>query len=317
MKEFDFLKIISEKLTDSSLIGDDCAYLEDFDLFITQDTLVENVHFSLYTTSPYLLGRKSVSVNLSDLAAALAAPKFITVSLSVPSHINNDFVSELYRGINDVCNQYGVKVAGGDITGSDNVIISITAIGKRQSLFFASRKYAKKGDLIVVTGNFGKSAAGLYALSEFLYCEEDIISSHVNPHPRISEANKIANLTDCDIAVTDTSDGLADSLYKIAVSSKHSLRIDFDKVPVSQNVIDFANRNNIDYKNFVKWGGEDYELLFCMPENLYSKLNTNEFICIGEVQNKDNSPSVIIEYANSHERITQEIFEAKTFNHFK
>ncbi len=316
MKESDFLKIIKDRLSDSSLIGDDCAYLDDFDLFISQDTLVENVHFSLYTTTPYLLGRKSVSVNLSDLAAALAVPKFITVSLSLPPDISSDFVSELYRGINDVCCQYGVKVAGGDITGSSSVVISVTAIGKRHSLFFSSRKYAKKDDLIVVTGDFGKSAAGLYALSEFLYCGENIISCHLNPVPRVAQADKIANLIDCDIAATDVSDGLADSLYKIASESRHSLKIDFDKVPVSPDVIDFARRNDIDYKNFVKWGGEDYELLFCISENIYSKLNPNEFVCIGRVQNKDNFPSVIIKDGNKEEKITKEVFEANSFNHF-
>ena len=74
MRELEFLKIIEKTLDSSSFLGDDCAFLDDFDIFVTQDTLVENVHFSLYTTTPYLLGRKAVSVNLSDLAAALSIP---------------------------------------------------------------------------------------------------------------------------------------------------------------------------------------------------------------------------------------------------
>ncbi len=316
MKELEFLDIIKNRLSNSSFIGDDCAYLEDFDIFITQDTLVEDVHFSKYTISPYLLGRKAVSVNLSDLAAALALPKYISVSISLPKETNGGFVEELYRGINDVCTEYSVKVTGGDITGSDKVVISITAIGKRNCFFLSSRKYAKKDDVIVVTGESGTSAAGLYALSEFLQCDDEIISKHLNPAPRIELSKKLAGLTDSNICVTDTSDGLVDSLYKIAVSSKRSLKIDLNKVPVNPKVIDFAKNNDVDWKNFVKWGGEDYELLICMSENLYSKLNPAEFILIGSVLNKDNNPSVIIQDGDNTEKITKEIFEANSYNHF-
>ena len=105
MNELRFLEIINKTLDSSSFLGNDCAYLDDFDIFVTQDTLVEDVHFSLYTINPYLLGRKSVSVNLSDLAAALSIPKYILVSLSLPKNTKDYFVSELYRGINDVCQE--------------------------------------------------------------------------------------------------------------------------------------------------------------------------------------------------------------------
>lgn len=316
MRELEFLEIIKNKLTDSSLIGDDCAYLEDFDMYITQDTLVEDVHFTKYTIKPYQLGRKAVSVNLSDLAAALAAPKYISVSLSLPKDIKNSYVEEIYRGINDVCTQHGVKVTGGDITGGDKIVISITALGKRHSIFASSRKYAKKDDLIVVTGDFGSSSTGLYALSQFLYCDKELIEKHLNPTPRTEEAKKLANLTDSDIAVMDTSDGLIDALYKTALASKHSMKIDFEKVPVSDKVINFCEKNELNYKDFVKWGGEDYELLICMPENLYSKLNHDEFKCIGTVCNKDNSPSVIINDEGETLRITKEVFEKNSYNHF-
>ena len=84
MKELEFLDIIKNSLSFKSFIGNDCAFLDEHDLFFTQDTLVEDVHFSLYTTTPYLLGRKAVNVNLSDLAAALAKPEYISISLSLP-----------------------------------------------------------------------------------------------------------------------------------------------------------------------------------------------------------------------------------------
>ena len=84
MNEFEILDVINNRLSSSEFLGDDCTFLEDWNIFVTHDTLVEDVHFTMHTTSPYLLGRKSVAVNLSDLAAALCEAKYITVSLSMP-----------------------------------------------------------------------------------------------------------------------------------------------------------------------------------------------------------------------------------------
>ena len=316
MNELRFLEIINKTLDSSSFLGNDCAYLDDFDIFVTQDTLVEDVHFSLYTINPYLLGRKSVSVNLSDLAAALSIPKYILVSLSLPKNTKDYFVSELYRGINDVCQEYGVKVVGGDITGSDKVVISICAIGKKKSLFLSSRSKAKKDDYILVTGQFGNSSAGFYALSNFLQASDSLINSHLNPTPRVNEALKLASLIDNDIAVMDCSDGLIDALYKISLASMHNLKIDLNSVPVSDNLKEFCSYNFLDYKNFVKWGGEDYELLVCVPEKTYLKLDKNLFTLIGRVQNKDKNPSVIVKDNTVFEKITKDIFEKNSFNHF-
>lgn len=316
MKELCLLDTIKNSLTCSSFLGDDCACIDELGIIVTHDTLVENVHFSLYTTSPYLLGRKAVSVNLSDISAALAEPKYITVSISLPSNISESFVSELYRGINDVCNEFKVCVVGGDITGGKEVVISVCAIGKRYGVFSSSRKFAKKGDYIVTTGFYGASSAGFYALSNFLNCEELLINSHLNPSARVRESRKLADCTDSDIAVMDTSDGLVDALYKIALASKHSLEVYFDKIPVSEELINFSGRNGLDYGDFVKWGGEDFELVACVPEETYIRLDNSVFKCIGRVLNKDNNPVVVINYKNKSETINKEIFEHNSYNHF-
>lgn len=316
MREFDLINLIKNSLDDASFIGDDCAYLEDFDLYFTQDTLVEDVHFSLYTTNAYLLGRKAVSVNLSDLASAFATPKYISVSLSLPKTVKDSFVSELYQGINEVCKEYNVKVIGGDITGSDKVIISISAIGKKTSLFNVSRKYAKKDDVIVVTGEFGSSGAALNAFSDFLVCDDELKEKHLNPTPRVKEGIKLAKLADCNLASTDCSDGLISALYNIANASKRSLKIDINKVPVNPKTIEYCKVNDLDYKEFVKWGAEDYELLICMPEKLYNELNSEEFVKIGSVLNKDNTPVIMIKDGEKTETLTKNAFEEKSFNHF-
>jgi len=316
MKELNFIEIIKNTLSVSSYLGDDCAFLDDLDIFVTHDTLVENVHFSMYTTNAYLLGRKAVSVNLSDLAAALCIPKYITVSVSVPDSVKDSFIENLYKGINDVCSLYNVKVIGGDITGSDKIVISVCAIGKKSSLFLSSRKFAKKDDYILVTGEFGSSSAGLHALSNFLQADEVLINSQLNPTPRLKESAKAAGIIDSDIAVMDCSDGLVDALYKISQASRHSIKIDINAVPYNHALKEYCSINNLDCKNFIKWGGEDYELLLCVPEHTYLNLDKNLFKCIGRVQNKDNMPSVIIQDGNNFEKITKEVFESNSFNHF-
>ena len=316
MKELDFLEIIKNKINNSSYIGDDCAFLSDLDIFVTQDTIVQDIHFSLDTITPYLLGRKAVSVNFSDLSAALADPKYITISISVPKLTKNSFIEELYRGINDICNEFNADIIGGDITGSDKVVISVCAIGKKVSQYITSRSYAKKGDFIVATGSFGASAAGLHSLQNFLYADDILINAHLNPIARVKEAKMAAEIINSNIAAMDCSDGLIDSLYKIALSSKHSLSIDMNKVPVKNEVKEYCFRNNLDYKKLVKWGGEDYELILCVSEEIYNKLDKNLFTLIGKVQNKDTNPSVIIINGNNQEKITKSIFETNSFNHF-
>ena len=316
MKELDFLEIINKTLDETTFLGDDCAYLSDLDIFVTQDTLVEDVHFSTYTTNAYNLGRKAVSVNLSDLAAAIAEPKYITVSVSMPKLTKNSFVENLYKGINDVCKEYNVKVIGGDITGSEKIVISITAIGKKISKYLSSRSNAKKDDYIIVTGNLGVSSVGFYALSNFLFADEELLNAHLNPTPRIKESKELAKIINKDITVMDTSDGLIDALYKISKASRHSIKIDIEKLPVNKKTKDFCLQNNLDYKNFAKWGGEDFELVACVSEEIYSKLDKNLFTYIGKVMNKDNTPCVIIKDNEKEEKIAQEIFEKKSFDHF-
>ncbi len=316
MKELDYINIIKNELDDNTLLGDDCAYLKDLGIFITQDTLIEDVHFTLHTITPYLLGRKAVSVNLSDLAASMAQPNYISVSVSLPKRIKESFMEELYKGINDVCKKYGVKVSGGDITGSDKVTISICAIGKKDSKYISSRSYAKKGDYVLVTGRFGSSGAGLYALQNFLYADNKLIDAHLNPVPKIKEALKLKELITDNLAIMDTSDGLIDALYKIASDSKRNIEIDINKVPVDKELIEFCKYNNLNYKDFVKWGAEDYELLICANEETYNKLDKNIFIPIGKVLNKDTTPYVNIKDNGEIEKITKEKFDKMSYNHF-
>lgn len=315
MKELEFINTIKNTLSYSNFLGDDCAFLEDLDIFTTHDSLVEDVHFSLKTTSPYLLGRKSVTVNLSDLAASLSTPKYISVSLSLPSSINEDFVKEFYTGINEICNEYNIKVVGGDITRSEKVFISILAIGKKTCKYISSRSFAKKGDIVLTTGTYGASACGLFCLQNNLKENKTVLEAHINPVSRIKEALTIAKVINRNIAAMDTSDGLMDAIFKISQDSKCKIEIDFESIPVKKEVIEIAKNNSINYADWVLWGGEDYELIACVSESEYKKLDSNIFKIIGIVTDETNS-EVKLKTNTDKISITKEIFENKSFNHF-
>ena len=316
MKESEVLNIIQKTLSDSSYIGDDCAELKPFNLFITQDSLVEDVHFNLKTTTPYQLGIKAVAVNISDLLTRLSKPMFISVGLSLPKNITSDFISELYRGIDSVCLKYGVKVTGGDITGSEKVVISIAAIGKRDYKYNTSRAFAKEGDYIVTTGFYGASSAGLYALQNGISVSEKLTNACFTPQARFEEAEIMKNIADCDLASADTSDGLADTLFKIADASGVCITVNYENIPVLSQVRDFAKQNNLDEKQFVLWGGEDFELIFCVSEETFNKLDHIRFKFIGRVENRTDTPRIKIICGETADIIDKNTVDNKTFNHF-
>ena len=260
MKEIEILNIINNSLNDNTLLGEDCAFLKDLGLFITQDTLCEGVHFDLKYTDFYTLAQKSVAVNLSDLAANLAKPKYISISLSFPSFIKNNEIENFYRGINDSCNKYNIVVTGGDLTGSkSDIVISICAIGvpykKNQPV--VSRGYAKENQVICVTKNYGSSAYALNCLQNNKKCSDEILKAHLSPKPDIDISEKLANLNCKKIAVMDSSDGLCDALFKMAKASDKLFEIDFNKIPedlVEEFDDEFAKfKNLLPHNSVVIW----------------------------------------------------------------
>ncbi|MBQ2645683.1 thiamine-phosphate kinase [bacterium] len=318
MKENRILDIIKETLTDNHYIGNDCADLNELGLFITQDTLVEDVHFSLKTTTPYQLGQKAVEVNISDLAVPMSNPVYISVALSLPGNISEDFVRELYKGINSTCIKYGIFVTGGDITGSDKIHISVTAIGRRRHSINISRNFAKPGNFIMATGTFGTSAAGLYALNHGIKVSDEIINAYLTPEARLWNAHEAGKYIEEDFAGMDTSDGLGDALYKIAKASNVSINVILDDLPILPEVRELALKNNIDIKDWVLWGGDDYELLYCASYYHYSILSSKGFNYIGyiEEKNDENTPFVQIQDKDNLIIIDENLYNQKSFNHF-
>lgn len=309
MKELEYLDVINNTLGDSSLLGDDCAFLQEFNMYVTQDTLVEKVHFDLDTTTAYELGQKAVSVNLSDLAASLSQPSYITISLSLPKNINTDFVRDFYTGVNEICKEYNVIVAGGDLTGSKEVVVSVCAIGKKIFDVNVSRHYSKPGQAIVVTGTHGDSAGGLRLLSNGCRENNSLIKKHLLPQPKIKESIELAAVLQKEqiknLAIMDTSDGLGDAIYKLSKGCGYVFDINYKDIPVNNELKRFFPD---EYKDLVMWGGEDFELLFTVEESIFDKLDKNKFFRIGSVSDKKFS-----DCDNEDFRVE---FQEKSFKHF-
>ncbi len=260
MKELEFIKIINN-ITKSPYLGDDCAYLKDEGLVITQDNFVEDVHFKREWATPYQIGYKAAVVNISDLLAAGAIPKYLTIGLSIPNDINDEFVKEFYLGIK--AGSYGAEVVGGDITGADKVFVSVTAIGSDEGRKISSRKNAKVGYKVITFGKYGLSTLGLNELINGGNNQE-LIRAHLEPSLKVEFSKAISTQITTNYAMMDTSDGLADALYKIAEAS--GVRICAKKIEGM-------------------FCAEDYNLVAAVPAEFLTKISDYEII--GEVKKFD------------------------------
>lgn len=260
-REFEFLKIIENTLDDSSFLGDDCAYLDEYKIALSSDSLVENVHFSRNFMTPEEIGKKSLLVNISDIITSGAKPEYALISLS--GNLESDFVEGFYKGVNKIAQKFNVKIIGGDLTGGKEITISITAVGNYKNRKISSRKNAKDGYTIAVAGEFGSSAQGLEFLANNILSEEAefFIEKHKTPElfPKIAE--KIALEADFPYAMMDSSDGLFDCLYQISQKSGVKINIDYEKIP-----------NKTKNRDFVLFGGEDYSLVAALHENDFKKI---------------------------------------------
>lgn len=321
MRELEFIEIIKTTLSKNSYIGDDCAYLKDLGIVITQDSLVEEIHFSRKYSTPYNLGYKAIIVNLSDIFASGAIPKYITISLSLPKDIDNEFVSEFYRACDDLSKEFDFEVVGGDITGSEKIFISVCAIGLTSGRKISSRSHAKIGDYVITTGNHGSSAVELFLLMNEgekgkgkRENKTDLNNFHLHPKIKNEFSVEIATKMDRDYAMMDTSDGLIDALFKIAQSSNVLISVDFDKIPYDKGIEIVANQANADFRDWIFYGGEDYQLVACVDEENLKKLDKTTYTIIGQVKNQVKDHFVEVVYKDKIQQITN---LDKTFNHFK
>jgi thiamine-monophosphate kinase len=219
---------------------------------VTQDTLVEGIHFRLEWAPWRDLGYKAAAVNLSDLAALGAEPEALLVSLALPPETKVDDVADLYEGLTEP----GVPVAGGDTTRAETLTLTVTAVGRSERV--PGRAGAVPGDALVVTGPLGAAAAGLHALREGLDGFPELVERHRRPPLRLEEGRRLARVAH---AVVDLSDGIAGDAAHIAERSGCRLVLEPERIPRAQRIEEVAD--------LPFWTmGEDYELLAAVaPED--------------------------------------------------
>ncbi|MDK9698902.1 MAG: thiamine-phosphate kinase [bacterium] len=261
-------------------LGDDCAVwkIDDTRAFCaTVDMLVEDVHFRCNRSSAYQIGKRAMSVNLSDLAAMGAKPLFALVSLGLPPTVATAWFDDCITGMRDRLHEFHGAIIGGNLSSTpDKIVIDVTLVGETTIAKTLTRSGAKVGDRIFVTGDIGSSAAGLQLLensrTDTLVCPP-ILQKHLDPTPRIHFGYMLAE-TGIASACIDISDGLAADLHHLCERSNCGARIDCTQIPVSPDLpeaLRIINENRqeriIEWNDVVLYGGEDYELLFTVkPE---------------------------------------------------
>lgn len=286
-------------------IGDDAAVVSldrKACLLITTDILKEGIHFKKEFSSPYVLGKKCLAVNLSDIAAMGGTPQYYVVSIAIPPHTQYGFIRDLYRGMNAQARRFGVQLLGGDTTASqDSLVISITLLGRAQKRHVLYRHGASPGDLIFATGTLGDAALGLMLLEKRgTSAHSVLVQRHIDPQPRI-EAGKALACSRAASAMMDISDGLAGDLRHIMKQSMVGARIFLDRLPLSAAYRRQCPQLSADMYLPALSGGEDYELLFTAPQrnekriqSLAGKLRL-PMTCIGEITDTKQGLTVLDE----------------------
>ncbi len=219
--------------------------------------------------------RKAIVMNISDFAAKGVEPVAVLVSLGLPRHLMRKEVDEIARGLNAGAREYGAYVVGGDTNEASDLIMAISLFGTAKRKTLMLRNGAKPGDIVAVTGFFGKTAAGLrllldgYAASKDL--REVLLRSVCMPKARLQEGLALCG-SGAVSASMDSSDGLAWSLYELARMSGVGFVV--NSVPVADEVRCFAEYNGLDPLELALYGGEEYELVITVKPKRWAAAET-------------------------------------------
>lgn len=257
-------------------IGDDAAVLKRPPGYLTlasTDMLIEDIHFTMETATPREIGYKAMAVNISDIAAMGGIPEQVMVSLGLKSNLPVEFVDELYAGLMECGENFGVNIVGGDTVASPRaLVINVAILGRVEETACLYRNGARPGDILLVTGNLGGAAAGLDTLFNPSKAPKVAVTwarnRHFRPTPRVHEiraALSTGGLTSAD----DISDGLVPEIFAISEASNVGVLLEADAIPISNYTRQLAITFQKDPLNYALYGGEDFELLLtCKPEKV-------------------------------------------------
>ncbi len=269
-------------------IGDDCALVDTTSAsLLTTDALVEGIHFDRALTPARLLGRKALSVNLSDIGAMSGVPRYALISLCLPPSCSVDFFDRLYEGLIERAAEVGVGIVGGNLsatTGPITIAVTLLGTGDRPIL----RQGAQVGDLVVITGGLGAAAEGLRLLREGVRLADDgvvidtgiwtpsseaplarCVRAQLDPTPPLAFARAMSEISGTVRAMMDLSDGLSIDLIRLCAENSIGALIDPLAVPVDPAVAMIERARGGDPLPLALHGGEDYQLLMAVsPESI-------------------------------------------------
>ena len=257
------------------IVADDTAVTKfsDTNLISTCDMLIASKHFPR-GMSYFQMGFKSVTVNVSDLAAMGSDPLGFLLSIALPKDLEVEHFKEIINGVISACNYYNIPLIGGDTNEASEIIISGTALGLCDSPLM--KNTAKEGDLLCITGDIGLAALGFNLNEDNIYTDKSL-----NPLARLMEGKiiKDAGAT----SATDITDGLASELYEMKKDSL-GFMIHEDKLEISDEFKEISSKLGLDYMDLILHVGEDFELVFTIDN--VDDLGI-DFKVIGEVNNSN------------------------------
>jgi thiamine-monophosphate kinase len=302
-------------------VGDDGAVIDHFgrQTVISSDLLLEGVHFDLSYTPLKHLGYKAVVVNLSDIYAMNATPTQIVMSIGFSNRFALETLDEFYEGVYAACEKYGVDLVGGDTTTSlRGFVISVTAIGEVATDAYVKRSGAKSGDLICVSGELGGAFLGLTLLEREKKIFEEtgaqpdlegqtyIVGRLLKPEARQDIIEYFAEENIMPTSMIDISDGLSSEIMHICKQSQVGCVLYEDKFPMADEMKAFAYKLQTDPTACFLSGGEDYELLFTVPQGEYEKVKLNPSISIiGYITDAGEGKNLITRGGNKHALVAQ------------
>ena len=262
-------------------IGDDAAVVapaRNALMVLTTDASVEGVHFDRTLSTAADIGYRALAVNLSDLAAMGAAPRWALLSLAMPDALLVEDVDGLVDGIAELAAAEGVRVVGGNLTRSPGpLMVDITAVGETRPRRTLTRSGGRPGDELYVSGRVGAAAAGLAMLRQgpaaaaSIQASDACIARYRRPAPRVRLGEAIAQARAASAAM-DLSDGLADAIAQVAGASECGVEIDADAVPIDHAARAWWAAQGIDPLTAAMTGGDDYELLIAVPRRSRGRL---------------------------------------------
>ena len=301
MNEFDFILRLREQVRSRQRsprltvgIGDDAAVIRQYsdrDFVLTTDLLVEGIDFHPQATPPRLLGHKALAVSMSDIAAMGARPRWALASVGFAKDVwDTNFKDEFFAGYLALADRFGVTLAGGDVSASQQIVIDSILVGEITTGRAVLRSTARLGDQIFVTGSLGGAAAGLKLIelgaglgserggsptvSEGVDGDDEtraidsLLLRQLSPQPRVGWGIVLGE-EQLATSMIDISDGLSSDLRHLCDESKVGAVIDAGWLPLDKNVVQLCGRRALDPLALALHGGEDFELLFTVaPENV-------------------------------------------------